>query len=192
MLLPAGVALRQAQGLEQAKRVETAPAWFRLEDGCLKSARPRELKWSRASVPPRVSPRPRRGGFLSPSRAGKLSCVKLVSAAAEIPYLIQVTSNQCLLLCNRPAFELRLPQPCSDERLMYLNKEKPDRWVDCGRATSDSGGMPRETRCGIIRASHVQCTGPKLENANKRRAPRQARGHSTCVFDEGHYVLLYS
>ncbi len=50
-----------------------APAWFRLEDGCLWSARPRELKWSRASVLPRVSPRPKRGGLLSSSRASR-SC----------------------------------------------------------------------------------------------------------------------
>jgi hypothetical protein len=44
-----------------------APALFRLEDGCLWSSRPREQKWSRASVQPRVSPRPKRGGLLSPS-----------------------------------------------------------------------------------------------------------------------------
>ena len=48
-----------------------APALFRLEGGCLWSARPRERKWSRASVLPRVSPRPKRGGLLSSSRASR-------------------------------------------------------------------------------------------------------------------------
>ncbi len=48
-----------------------APALFRLEDGCLWSARPRELKWPRASVLPRVSPRPKRGGLLSSSEVAE-------------------------------------------------------------------------------------------------------------------------
>jgi hypothetical protein len=30
------------------------------------------VKWSRASVLPRVSPRPKRGGLLSPSRASRV------------------------------------------------------------------------------------------------------------------------
>jgi hypothetical protein len=35
------------------------------------------MKWSRASVLPRVSPRPKRGGLLSPSRADGHGCAGL-------------------------------------------------------------------------------------------------------------------
>ena len=69
-LLPAGV----------------APASFRLEDGCLWSARPRErMKWSRASVLPRVSPRPKRGGLLSSSRASRSCRVEMAACAGIAP-----------------------------------------------------------------------------------------------------------
>ena len=66
-----------------------APASFRLEDGCLWSARPRELKWSRASVLPRVSPRPKRGGLLSPSRA----MLKLAACAGIAPAIFRSTGG---------------------------------------------------------------------------------------------------
>ena len=50
-----------------------APEWFRLETNASDLlGHWSRMKWSRASVPPRVSPRPKRGGFLSPSRTIKL------------------------------------------------------------------------------------------------------------------------
>ena len=63
-----------------------APASFRLEGGCLWSARPRErMKWSRASVLLRVSPRPKRGGLLSSSRAIRSYRSEMAACAGIAP-----------------------------------------------------------------------------------------------------------
>ena len=77
-----------------------APASFRLEDGCLQSARPRELlNWSRASVLPRVSPRPKRGGLLSSSRAFTTpSRVEMAACAGIAPATFRSTGGCSSLL----------------------------------------------------------------------------------------------
>ena len=73
-LLPAGV----------------APASFRLEDGCLSLlGHGSGMKWSRASVLPRVSPRPKRGGVLSSSRA----MLKLAACAGIAPATFRSTGG---------------------------------------------------------------------------------------------------
>ena len=70
MVLPAGV----------------APAWVRLEDGCLIcSATEAEEKWSRAPVLPRVPPRSKRGGFAD-SLARDL--VKMVGCVGNAPTMV--------------------------------------------------------------------------------------------------------
>ena len=83
-----------------------SPASSRLEDGCLiRSATGALMKWSRASVLPRVSPRPKRGGLLSSSRADTL-CRSEMAACAGIAPAEAEEGNRGGWLMGEPAFRL--------------------------------------------------------------------------------------
>ena len=57
------------------------------------------MKWSRASVLPRVSPRPKRGGLLSPSRADTfVSCSEMATCAGFAPATFRSTGGCSSLL----------------------------------------------------------------------------------------------
>jgi hypothetical protein len=57
------------------------------------SATGASMKWSRASVLPRVSPRPKRGGLLSSSRADTLCRSEMAACAGIAPATFRSTGG---------------------------------------------------------------------------------------------------
>ena len=73
---------------------------------------------------------------------------------------------------------------------MPFNKNKGDGRIQRSRPTIGSQFVFSKALLKVCAATYVKISGSKTQNVDKAIGPRQARGHSTGIFNESHVTLI--